>query len=253
MAELLAADEEVFAPIDELESSQPEEQPQEEVEDVPEKFKGKSTKDLIKMYQESEKLIGKQGNEVGELRRIVDDFIKSQADSKKEAEEQEEVDYYADPETAVKKAIDKHPAVKQAQEAAIAMKRTETITKLESKYGNIMEIAGDEKFQEWVKGSRVRMQLMAQAENQFDFDAADELLGTWTERNKVAKEVSNQVKTERSSQLRAADSGAKGNTEGTSKKIYRRSDIIELMQKNPSKYQALQDEILQAYAEKRVR
>ena len=205
------------------------------------------------MYQESEKLIGKQGNEVGELRRIVDDFIKSQVVNKKEAEEPEEVDFYGDPEKAVKKAIENHPSVKQAQEAAIAMRRAETISKLESKYGDITAIASDESFQEWVKGSKVRMQLLAQAETQFDYDAADELLSNWTERTKVAKEVSQQVKQERSSQLKAADAGSKGNTEGTSKKIYRRSDIIELMQKNPSRYAALQDEILKAYSEGRVK
>ena len=253
MAELLATDEEVFAPIDELEDLQPVEAVPDEEEEVPEKFKGKSTKDLIKMYQESEKLIGKQGNEVGELRRIVDDFIKSQVVNKKEAEEPEEVDYFADPEKAVKTAIDKHPAVKQAQEAALAMKRAETIAKLESKFGNIMEIAEDAGFQEWVKGSKVRMQLLAQAETQFDYDAAEELLSNWTERTKAAKEVSQQVKQERTSQLKAADAGSKGNTEGTSKKIYRRSDIIELMQKNPSRYHALQDEILKAYSEGRVK
>lgn len=253
MAELLTTDEEVFTPIDEMEVSQPVEEPQEQEDDVPEKFRGKSPKDLIKMYQESEKLIGKQGNEVGELRRIVDDFIKSQVVSKDKAEEQEEVDYYADPEKAVKKAIDSHPAVRQAQEAAVAMRRAETIAKLESKFGDITQIAEDSGFQEWVKGSKVRMQLLAQAETQFDYDAADELLSNWTERTKAAKEVSKQVKEERNSQLKAADAGSKGNTEGTSKKIYRRSDIIELMQKNPSRYHALQDEILKAYSEGRVR
>jgi len=30
------------------------------------------------MHQEAEKLIGKQGSEVGELRQVVDDFIKTQ-------------------------------------------------------------------------------------------------------------------------------------------------------------------------------
>lgn len=254
MAELETTDTEVFSTIDELESPQPVEEAQvEEVEDIPEKYRGKSPKDLIKMHQESEKVLGKQGNEVGELRKIVDDFIRSQVVDKKEAEEQEEVDYFSDPEKAVKKAIDNHPAVKQAKESATAMKRTETITKLEAKYGNIMEIANDSGFQEWVKGSKVRMQLLAQAENQFDFDAADELLGNWTERTKVAKEVSQQVKNERTSQLKAADAGSKGNTEGTSKKIYRRSDIIELMRNHPTRYAALQDEILKAYADGRVR
>jgi len=46
-------------------------------EDVPEKYRGKTPKEIIAMHQEAEKLIGKQGGEVGELRKVVDDFIKT--------------------------------------------------------------------------------------------------------------------------------------------------------------------------------
>jgi len=56
-------------------SPEPEAKPE---DDLPEKYKGKSVKDIIAMHQEAEKLIGKQGSEVGELRRVVDDFIKTQ-------------------------------------------------------------------------------------------------------------------------------------------------------------------------------
>jgi len=31
------------------------------------------------MHQEAEKALGRQGSEVGELRRIVDDFVRSQS------------------------------------------------------------------------------------------------------------------------------------------------------------------------------
>ena len=35
---------------------------------IPEKYKGKSLEDIVKMHQEAEKLIGKQAQEVGEVR-----------------------------------------------------------------------------------------------------------------------------------------------------------------------------------------
>ena len=44
--------------------------------DVPSKYKGKSIEDVIKMHQEAEKLIGKQAQEVGEVRKLADDLIK---------------------------------------------------------------------------------------------------------------------------------------------------------------------------------
>jgi hypothetical protein len=51
----------------------------------------------------------------------------------------------------------------------------------------------------------------------------------------------------------ASNASPKGSGEGMSKKIYRRSDIISLMQNNPSKYDELYAEITQAYREGRVK
>lgn len=260
MATLLADDvhdNEEYASLDNLglESKEVEPAKQEEVveDDIPEKFKNKSTKELIQMYQESEKLIGRQGNEVGELRRVVDEFIKSQSVKKEQAEEVDELDFYENPKDAVQRQIDKHPAIKQAQEAAQNFKKNDTLTRLEAKYGDVMEIVGDSNFQEWVKASKVRTQLFVTAETQFDFDAADELLDNWKSRQATAKVAQEKVDAEKEKALKAADVGSKGNTEGASKKVYRRSDIIELMQKHPEKYRAMQDVILQAYSEGRVK
>ena len=52
-------------------------EPQDTEDDIPEKYKGKSVKDIVRMHQEAERAIGKQGSEVGELRRIVDDFVQA--------------------------------------------------------------------------------------------------------------------------------------------------------------------------------
>jgi len=52
--------------------------------------------------------------------------------------------------------------------------------------------------------------------------------------------------------LKAASIGSKGSNEPVSKKKYRRSDIIKLMQTDPDKYDSLSDEIMQAYQEGRV-
>ena len=60
---------------------------EQEEEELPSKYKGKSIADIIRMHQEAEKTMGKQGSEVGELRRIVDDFITAQSVSKQQAPE----------------------------------------------------------------------------------------------------------------------------------------------------------------------
>ena len=64
---------------EQLEEPTVEEPVQEEADDdIPDKYRDKDLKDVVRMHQEAEKLLGRQSSEVGELRRTVDDFIKTQ-------------------------------------------------------------------------------------------------------------------------------------------------------------------------------
>ena len=236
-----------------LDTSTPERE--EVVEDLPEKYRNKSLKDIIAMHQESEKLIGKQGNEVGELRRTVDDFIKTQTSRNLKTDEEPELsddDFYSDPIQATKRAIDEHPAIKDAKQQAIAMKQAAVQNQIASKYPNFREIATSDEFGEWVKASKVRLELYSRAQDQYDFDSADELLSTWIERQEYTKKVTDTSKLDREQQLKSADMGTSGATESTSKKKYRRSDIIKLMQTDPDRYDSMAQEIMIAYRENRV-
>lgn len=234
-----------------LDLGQVEETPEED--DIPEKYRGKSTKDMIKMHQEAEKLNGRHGNELGELRRVVDDYIKVQ--SSKEAKQEPELDddsFFTDPQTAVKKAIDNHPSVKEAKQASLAMKQQEVLNKLGSKHPDFMETVQDPSFAEWVQGSRIRTEMYARAEANFDFDAADELLSNWNERKQVSEKVAQTSKVDKQQQLKAASVSTQGASESVSKKKYRRTDIIKLMQTDRNQYEARADEFMAAYAEGRV-
>ncbi len=223
-------------------------------DDVPEKYRGKSLKDIVSMHQEAEKLIGRQGSEVGELRKVVDDFIKTQ--TAKESKTQEATvsddDFFVEPKSAVNRAIDNHPAIKQAQESAMLMKREQTLAQLKSEFPNVGEVVQSPEFAEWIKSSKVRTELFARAETQYDYDSAKELLSTWNERQNITKKVAETSKVDRDQQLKAADVGSQGATESVAKKKYRRSDIIKLMQSDPDKYDAMSQEIMAAYREGRV-
>lgn len=233
-------------------SPEPEAKPE---DDLPEKYKGKSVKDIIAMHQEAEKLIGKQGSEVGELRRVVDDFIKTQTskDLKTKEEEQiDDLDFFADPKSTIERAIDNHPSVKEAKAASKELRRVETLTRIEKEFPDVAEIVQDEQFAEWIKGSKVRTELFVKAETDFDYDAAKELLSTWKEKKELSKRAVETSKADRELQLKAADVSTPNATESVPKKKYRRSDIIKLMQTDPDRYDALSQEIMQAYAENRV-
>jgi len=47
----------------------------EQVTEIPDKYKGKNLQDIVKMHQEAEKLIGRQAQEVGEVRRLADELL----------------------------------------------------------------------------------------------------------------------------------------------------------------------------------
>ncbi len=223
-------------------------------EELPEKYRGKSAKEIAAMHTEAEKLIGKQGSEVGELRRVVDDFIKAQTlkEAKKEEPELDDDAFFVDPKSAVKKAIENHPSIKEAQQASLAMRQQEVLGKIGAKHPNYQDTIQDPAFADWVKSSRIRMEMYARAETQYDFDAADELLSTWEERQSVAKTVAETTKVDRQQQLKAASVNTQGATDSVAKKKYRRADIIKLMQTDPDRYDAMSPEIMKAYQEGRV-
>jgi len=246
--------EEEFSSVEEVEQEAPEE-PTQEDDDIPDKYRGKSVKDIVRMHQEAERAIGKQGSEVGELRRIVDDFVRAQTVTQQQAPVvEDEVDFFTDPDTAIARAIERHPKVRQAEELNGQLKRAEALANLKAAHPDFSEVVQDGSFAEWIGKSKVRQELFSRADRNFDFDAANELLSTWKERKQVVNQSQAVEKIERKQAIRSASTGStKGSGEPASKKTYRRADIIELMRTNPDRYQQLSDEIMKAYAEGRVK
>jgi len=232
------------------------EQPQEEP-NLPEKYQNKSLEEVVQMHQEAEKLLGRQSSEVGELRKVVDDYISSQAQPpapQQTVEPEDDIDYFTDPQGAVNRAIENHPKIREAQEYSTQYKKQASLAMLQSKHPDMQEILGDPKFAEWIKASKIRTQLFVAADQQYDADSADELFTLWKERKVVAQQTANVEKQARKQTLKAANTGnARGSAEGSRKKVYRRADIIKLMKNDPDRYQALANEIMAAYAEGRVK
>ena len=236
-----------------------EEQPQQP--EVPEKYQGKSVEDLVQMHQELEKFSGKQSTEVGELRKVVDDYIHTQLSTQQAPQQQQQqddndddVDFFVDPKTAVSRAIDNHPKIKEAQAYTQQYKQQATLAQLKSSHPEMEQILQDPKFAEWIKGSKVRTQLFVQADQAYDYDAAHELFSLWKDRNQVVQQTAQAERAARKSQVKSANTGnARGTAEGSRRKVYRRADIIKLMRTDPERYQSMSDELLQAYSEGRVR
>ncbi len=245
--------------ISTFETPQQEEQPQqtESVIDklIPDKYKNKSLEDIVKMHQEAEKMIGKQAQEVHEVRSLADQLLKRQleADNTPNVESAPEVDFFENPQDSIKRAIENNPAVLEAKQANLELKRMKTAQQLAAKHPDMSTIAQDSGFQEWVKASPVRMSLYAKAEAEFDFSSADELLSIYKELKQVRNNnVQEAGKQQKAQALKAAgvDPGGSGEV---AKKVYRRADLIRLKMTDPDRYELLQPEIMSAYAEGRVK
>jgi len=243
--------------VDEIQQTEAEQPQEEEQPTIPDKYQGKTLEQVVQMHQEAEKLLGRQSSEVGELRKVVDDFIQNQTQQQapqQYVEPEDDIDYFTDPQAAVNRAIENHPKIREAQEYTAQYKKQTSLAMLNTKHPDMQSILQDPKFAEWIKASKIRTQLFVEADQQYNAEAADELFTLWKERKNIAQQTAAVEKQSRKQQLKAANTGStQGSAEGSRRKVYRRADIIKLMRTDPERYQALSEEILKAYAEGRVK
>jgi hypothetical protein len=270
-------------------------------DDVPEQFRGKSKKDIVKMYQEAHQTIGRQGSELGELRQKTDFAIKASLEALRArkaedkpaapaAEPMDESAFFAKPHESVSKAIESHPIIQEIrrtlgraaadQATARAAGATEQFNRA---HPDAQEVMRDVEFRQWVNASPIRRALMDRANKAYDFHAGDEVFSTWKALRGVkqsqsapaqsapaatgapdAAAVSAAAATLANARKAKADAAAKAATVPTGaaagagkptagKKIYRRADVLRLMEEQPERYEAMADELSLAYAENRVR
>jgi hypothetical protein len=230
---------------------------EEPVDDLPEKYRGKSASEIARMHQEAEKLIGRQAQEVHEVRSLADQLLKQQLAKPQSLpqpnEELSEDEFFADPRKAVAKTVEQHPAVLEAKQAALELKKMKTSQQLQAAHPDFASVVADPGFSQWVHASPVRAQMFKQADAEYDFNAANELLSTYKELKAVrTAAVADSTKQAQESALKAASVSA-GGTGESSAKIYRRADLIKLSITDPDRYMQLQPEIMAAYAEGRVK
>lgn len=238
------------------------EEPEIAAEVLPEKFRNKSVEDVIESYQNLEKQYGKQGNEMGELRKLADSLIQknlqeSNTQSPADILENElsEDDFILNPVDAVKRVVE--DALRPVKQELTKAQSDQTMQRVLNAHPDVESVVGSAQFEKWVMDSKPRQEMWLKA-NSGDFEYADELLTQYKALNSV-KDLEQQatIQTAKEEELKAATSVSKGNSfEATStanKPIYRRSELIRLQMSDPARYAQLGNEITQAYAEGRVR
>jgi hypothetical protein len=246
--EALAVEEEVEEEVtQEPEVTEPE---------LPKKFQGKSSSEIAEAYENLEKELGRKGQEIGELRKLTDSYLQSQLSPQSQTTTNTEpADFYDNPEEAVRQIIDNHPRFKEFSEQNKQQQADLTAQQLEKAHPDFQEVISDGGFQEWINGSKVRQRLYKEADS-YDFDAANELLTNWKERQMISKtkEVNESKKTKRDVAIKTGEGVSRASGESTAgKKIYRRADLIRLKQTDPNRYDTLAEEIFSAYQDGRVK
>jgi len=250
-----------FSSIDELDSNTQQAPSQPDEPAIPEKYRDKSPQDLLKILQDQDRFIGKQAEEVGFARRMAEEAVRVRQSSAvatpaPKTDELEEVDFFADPKAAVARAVQNSPEVIEARRLAQEMKREHMKQRVQQLHPDVDNIVADPEFATWVQSNRARVMMLQAADRDYDVDTADELISnfkSYKQRNQSATETkAAAIKQQQNNNLKAAqvDSGSRPDA---GKKFLRRADIIELHKTNPARYEALLPEIMQAYADGRVR
>jgi len=241
-------------------TSEPKEEVLDALEDsiednIPDKFKGKELNDVINSYRELEKELGRKNNEVGELRKVTDDFIKQQLEPTKEKENHkiDLDDLLENPDAVIQKALDNNPKVAELEKQLQQAKIQENKSRFEGKHSDWQEVLNSDDFKGWLGESSVRQQMFIDADKRYDYDMADELFTLYKEVRGAAKSIAEEKATTKRKKALKAASSEKGSTPEVSKKVYRRADLIRLKQTDKARYNDLADDIYLAYQEGRVR
>ena len=228
---------------------------------LPPKFEGKNVDEIVKSYANLEQQFGRQGSELGELRKLADSLIQKNlqdtSNTRSESLEKSisEDDFYSDPVNAVRKVVEE--ALEPMKSNLSQSKVDSTVQRLQAKHPDMADVVNDLGFQQWIMETTPRQDMWVKASNG-DFEYADELFtqykGNNTSQVQAQKEQKQVVKNRELEDASSVSAGASQDAGGSSgKTIYRRSELIRLKMNDPTRYGDLHGEIMQAYAEGRVR
>lgn len=230
-------------------------------DDLPEKYRGKELKDIIAMHAEAEKRIGTLRDEVGQWRSLTETLAQTKAETpanKTPETPLSEDDFFKSPIEATRKLIEQTISDRLGKvEAEVSQVNAATeFEKFQKDYPEFDSKVRSDEFRGWALRSQGRM-ADAAAAAKGDMRAARRLMEDWTEIEALSggsrQETTEQPQDSGIEAARAAstDTGARRSAP-VSKAQFSRAEIVDMIVKNPSKYESMQTEIQQAIREGRV-
>lgn len=233
--------------------------------EVPEKYKGKTTEDVIRMHMEAEKERSRLGNEVGTLRSMADQLMGlQQAKTEQTRKERKPIttdELLTNPDESIERALADNPVLAKTQEHIKRLELSLAQSQFEREFPEYMDDLGNPEFANWIKTNKVRTALGVAA-NSGDYEAASSLWSLWKERQSDLESTKQTKKELRKKEERLGTLEGSGTQGMQQDKVYKRLDFMELQRKALSgdpeakaKWNDpnFQQERLRAYADKRVK
>ena len=155
--------------------------------------------DWQKRYKDLEVAYSRQGQQIGDQRKLIDEYITATPESSQQVEEITPItpdDIYEDPASAFDRAINAHPAIKEARQLKVDLeedRNTALRTAFTERHPTAEADIASPEFANWVNEDPTRLEL-AQRGNQFDLISADALFNLWEAEQAVqAIEVEDEV------------------------------------------------------------
>jgi hypothetical protein len=249
---------------------QPQNQQDPPEDELPEKYRGKSLKDIIAMHQNAESELGRKNNEVGVIRKLADELIgvratERQANQPAPRKPLTTDELLDDPENKILEVVREatERSVRAQEERVDRMEASLQVQAFERKYPGFQDTMQSQDFGSWLQGGSDYRKRLALRAADGDFGAADELFGLYNEQTSSraaqgnqppARQESGTAAARAASTVRSGGSNANGVVPGSDgKKTFSRSELLDMRINRPEEFDMRQDEILAAYREKRVR
>lgn len=264
-------------------ADEPGSEPHETQDDLPEKLRGKSQKELAEMYLNLESELGRIRNEIGYVRQEAATWrslaeqlgtaSRTEPETTRKPVEISGDDLIARPKDAIRAVLDEvldeklGPVVQDVRRVRMETEAERFVRD----FPNYVQIGNDPAFQQWVAQSPRRIALANRALTQEDIGAMRELMEGWEERQALLAELQASQKGNaadtrdegadtaptgvQGARRVATEKPGQGGNAHAGKKVFYQSDVINTMLRDPDKYysEAYQKELLAAMREGRYR
>jgi hypothetical protein len=244
--------------------AEPEKKAVNEDEGLDPKYQGKTKAEIVEMHRNAEARLGGMGQELGVWRGLVSDLSAKvaapAATIKETAPKITSDELLTDPEDSISKVVRREleAALKPVHDRQDLSARESDLAALNRDFPTMNQIGDDPQFRTWVTGARGRSADAALAAKG-DTNAARRLLESWTDRQSFATKAADTTDTSKKTGIdgaraAATESGGSGGRGTPSGKIFHKSEVVDLIIKNPDLYNSdgYQRELLLAAKEGRL-